>query len=415
MHIIDHRQHKQGKRRIKFRSSKRVVIVGLLVLMLTYVGLITTRFFMPLPTIKALPSSPSYISGNMNIAWPNYGQSAVGSLDSGLLSSSSDTTPRPIASTAKTLTALAVLRKKPLGANEQGPTITLSIADVNLYDKYVSQDGSVVKIAIGETITERQALEALMLPSANNMAETLSTWAFGSVRQYNEYANTLALSLGMKNTTITDPSGFLPTTKSTASDLVLLGQAAMNDPVLSEIVGLKKAVIPVQGEIFSTNYLLGRDGINGIKTGTTDQAGGCYLVSATRTMPDGTTKTLIAAILGAPDKPKAMADSLPLLKSLENNYIQSRVIQKDQKLGFYDIPWQGKVSVLASNDLNTYGWAGTKYQATVKLNELQAPASQGQVVGNVQVVSKTSSDVVLDQAIQEPSFSWRFKRAAKIW
>ena len=415
MHIIDHRQHKQGKRRIKFRSSKRVVIVGLLVLMLAYVGLITTRFFMPLPTIKALPSSPSYISGNMNIAWPSYGQSAVGSLDSGLLNSSSDTTARPIASIAKTLTALAVLRKKPLGVNEQGPTITLSIADVDIYDKYVSQDGSVVKVAAGQVITERQALEALMLPSANNMAETLSTWAFGSVRQYNEYANTLALSLGMKSTTITDPSGFLPTTKSTASDLVLLGQAAMNDPVLSEIVGLKKAVIPVQGEIFSTNYLLGRDGINGIKTGTTDQAGGCYLVSATRTMPDGTTKTLIAAILGAPDKPKAMADSLPLLKSLENNYIQSRVIQKDQKLGFYDVPWQGRVSVLAANDLNAYGWAGTKYQATVKLNELQAPATQGQVVGNVQVVSKTSGDVVLDQAIQEPSFSWRFKRAAKIW
>ena len=79
------------------------------------------------------------------------------------------------------------------------------------------------------------------------------------------------------------------------------------------------------------------------------------------------------------------------------------------------MPWQGRVSVLAANDLNAYGWAGTKYQATVKLNELQAPAAQGQVVGNVQVVSKTSGDVVLDQAIQEPSFSWRFKRAAKIW
>jgi len=415
MHIIDHRQRKLGKRIIKFRSGKDALIVGLLILTLAYVGVVTTRFFMPLPTIKALPSSPSYKSGDMNIAWPNYGQSAIGSLDSGLLKSSSDTTPRPIASIAKTLTALAVLRKKPLGVNEQGPTISLTIADVNIYDKYVSQDGSVVKVAPGQVITERQALEALMLPSANNIAETLSIWAFGSVRQYNEYANTLALSLDMKNTTITDPSGFLATTKSTASDLVLLGQAAMNDPVLSEIVGFKKAVIPAQGEFFSTNYLLGRDGINGIKTGTTDQAGGCFLVSATRTMPDGTAKTLIAAILGAPDKPKAMADSLPLLKSLENNYIQSRVIQKYQKLGFYDVPWQGKVSVIAVNDLNVYGWAGNKYEATVKLNELQAPATQGQVMGSVQVAPNTISNVVLGQAIQEPSFNWRFKRAAKIW
>jgi len=415
MHIINHKNYSRAPKRIKKRSVGRSFSVLLTLLLLAYLALIVVRLFMPLPAVKALPSAPSAVNGTMNITWPAYGQSAVGSLDSGLLSASLDTAPRPIASTAKTLTALAVLRKKPLGPNEQGPTITLTIADVDIYDKYVSKDGSVVKVAIGETITERQALEALMLPSANNMAETIAIWAFGSVRQYNEYANTLALSLGMKNTTITDPSGFNPTTKSTASDLVLLGRAAMEDPVLSEIVGLKRATIPVQGEITSTNYLLGRSGINGIKTGTTDQAGGCYLVSATRAMPDGTTKTLIAAILGAPDKPKAMADSSPLLQSLEQNYIQSTVVQSGQKIGLYDVPWQGKVSVLSQNTLSAYGWAGTKYQAEVQLSEVQLPASKGQTVGTVKVGTKTTGQAVLASSIEQPSFNWKLKRAARFW
>ena len=414
MHIIDHRQYKHREKRNKSRSGKRGISLVFIVVLLAYITIVSIRFFMPLPSMKAFPSSPTYISGTIAVTWPGYGQSAVGSLDSGLLSASSDNAPRPIASTAKTLTALAVLRKKPLNPNEQGPPITLTIADVDIYDKYVSQDGSVVKVASGEVITERQALEALMLPSANNMAETLASWAFGSVRQYNEYANTLAMSLGMKNTTITDPSGFLPTTKSTASDLVLLGQAAMKDPVLSEIVGLRKATIPVQGEITSTNFLLGRNGINGIKTGTTDPAGGCYIVSATRAMPDGTTKTLIAAVLGAPDKARAMADSIPLLASLEKNYIESRVIQKGQKLGFYDVPWQGKVSVVAKQDTTAYGWAGTKYQAEVKLNPINEPVSSGKSVGSVKVQG-ADGDVVLGSDINTPSFSWKLQQALRFW
>ena len=413
MHIINHQNYSNAPRRHKKRSIKRTIIVSIVIVLIAYVVLVAVRFFMPLPAVKALPSAPATVSGTMNINWPAYGQSAVGSLDSGLLSASPDTAPRPIASTAKTLTALAVLRKKPLGAQEQGPNITLTIADVDIYDKYVSQDGSVVKVAIGETITQRQALEALMLPSANNMAETLATWAFGSVRQYNEYANSLAVSLGMKNTTITDPSGFNPETKSTASDLVLLGRAAMEDPVLSEIVGLKRASIPVQGEITSTNVLLGKEGINGIKTGTTEQAGGCYLVSSTRLMPDGTKKTLIAAILGAPNKPKAMADAIPLLQSLEQNYIQSVIVQKNRKVGSYDVPWQGKVDAVSQSTLSAYGWAGTKYQAEVKLNDIKIPANKKQKVGTIKVGSQVNGDAELADNIDAPSLMWKLKRAAR--
>jgi D-alanyl-D-alanine carboxypeptidase (penicillin-binding protein 5/6) len=187
----------------------------------------------------------------------------------------------------------------------------------------------------------------------------------------------------------------------------------MEDPDLSEIVGLKRANIPVQGEITSTNVLLGKEGINGIKTGTTEQAGGCYLVSSTRLMPDGTQKTLIAAILGAPNKPKAMADAIPLLQSLEQNYIQSEIVQKNRKVGSYDVPWQGKVDAVSRSTLSAYGWAGTKYQAEVKLNDIKIPADKKQKVGSIKVGSQVNGDAELADSIDAPSLMWKLKRAAR--
>jgi D-alanyl-D-alanine carboxypeptidase (penicillin-binding protein 5/6) len=44
-------------------------------------------------------------------------------------------------------------------------------------------------VQLGEELSEYQALQALLLPSANNIAETLARWAFGSIDAYNAYAN----------------------------------------------------------------------------------------------------------------------------------------------------------------------------------------------------------------------------------
>src|SRR4029450_12770894 len=112
----------------------------------------------------------------------------------------------PIASVAKVMTAYLVLRNHPLQPGQDGPTITLTDADVADTDRRRGQEEAVVSIAAGEQLTELQALQALLLPSANNIAAVLAQWDAGSVDRFVARMNTTARSLGVTHTGATDPS-----------------------------------------------------------------------------------------------------------------------------------------------------------------------------------------------------------------
>jgi len=93
------------------------------------------------------------------------------------------------------MTAYLVLRDHPLRLGQDGPTITLTDADVADTDRRHRQRESVVSIAAGEQLTERQALQALLLPSANNIAAVLARWDCGSVDRFVTRMNAAARSL----------------------------------------------------------------------------------------------------------------------------------------------------------------------------------------------------------------------------
>jgi D-alanyl-D-alanine carboxypeptidase (penicillin-binding protein 5/6) len=103
----------------------------------------------------------------------------------------------------------------------------------------------------------------------------------------------------MTSTSYTDPSGLDPSTTSTAADQVRLGMAAMQVPALAAITAESTAVVPVAGVIRNTNALLGQDGIVGLKTGSTQAAGGCLLVAAWQQV-DGHNVLIVAATFGQP-------------------------------------------------------------------------------------------------------------------
>src|SRR3569833_1055721 len=169
----------------------------------------------PLPALQPRESLDFKVAGQQPaLPWPSYGQAAIGAVGYGLLDSAGATNSMPTASVAKIINALAVLQKKPLLANQPGPTITLSQADVDRYNLALSEDGSVIAVANGEQLSEHQALEAMILPSANNMAYSLAVWAFGSADNYVAFANNFVKPLGMDHTTVSDASGFAPQTVS---------------------------------------------------------------------------------------------------------------------------------------------------------------------------------------------------------
>ena len=208
----------------------------------------------------------------------------------------------PIASVAKVMTAYLVLRHEPLGADSDGPTIVLTDADVADTERRRADEESIVPIVAGEQLTERQALQALLLPSANNIAVVLARHVAGSEQAFVAKMNRTAGDLGMSSTRYTDPSGMDAGTVSTARDQVLLFHRAMALPAFARIVGQASAQIPVAGTIRNTNHLLGQDGFVGGKTGSHDAAGGCFVFEAIRQV-GGQTVAVYGAVLGQRDGP----------------------------------------------------------------------------------------------------------------
>jgi serine-type D-Ala-D-Ala carboxypeptidase (penicillin-binding protein 5/6) len=238
---------------------------------------------------KALPST----------VWPASGQAAFLQAGQPQIQVGPNQHPAAIASVAKVMTAYLVLRDHPLVLGQDGPTLTLTDADVADTDRRRRQQESVVPIAAGEQLTERQALQALLLPSANNIAAVLARWDAGSADRFVARMNATARSLGMTHTRYTDPSGYDDATVSTAADQVRIVDRAMRLPVFASIVATPSATLPVAGAVHNTNRLLGYDGFVGVKTGSTAAAGGCFAFRAIRWI-DGRRTAITGVVLGQP-------------------------------------------------------------------------------------------------------------------
>jgi len=254
--------------------------------------------------------------------WPQYGQAAYGVPMNNVVTVSSDSAkPVPMASLTKVITALAILKQKPIEQGEQGPMITLSQQDVEIFSDYVRKNGAVVAVEAGEQISEYQALQAMLMPSANNMAESLAIWAFGSNSSYVAYANNMLKEAGITDTTIADASGFSKHSVSTAADLVKIGNIYLQNDLLRGIAQQNEAKVPVAGLIKNYNSLVNKDGVIGIKVGNTDEAGRCFLVADIRKISNGETVS-IAAVLGAPNLQTAMHDGVAILNAGDSGYDQ---------------------------------------------------------------------------------------------
>lgn len=365
----------------------------------------------PLPAFATTATEQRYTQKEANISWPEQGQAAIGAVGYGVLGNSSNNKVAPTASVAKVITALAVLERKPLSLDEQGPSITFTDADVEIYNKYVALGGSVVPVSVGGTLTEYQALQALLLPSANNIAESLANWAFGSQAGYVAFANTFAADMQMKDTTVDDASGFSPKTTSTASDLVKLGLQALDHPVVAAIVQQNTAELPGVGTIYSTNKLLGGDGIIGIKTGNTDEAGGCYLVASRAEYEGGYKVTVVAAVMGTPTLIDAMNASKPLLTQAKQNFGSTVVVTAGQQFGRLRSAWGEQTAVTAKNDVTLFGWQDGV--PITKTTFKTTSFSKGSIAGTAQITfgeQQAAVDLVQDSDIRQPGLWWRIFR-----
>jgi serine-type D-Ala-D-Ala carboxypeptidase (penicillin-binding protein 5/6) len=298
---VTYRQPARTTRRIRIRWIR---VAGLLVV----VAAIAALGYQLLASSSSTAESPTDVPRSEHpgargealprAVWPAYGQAAVQTGQS-QVHAGPNQHAAPIASVAKVMTAYLVLRDHPLRLGQDGPTITLADADVADTDRRRGQRESVVPVAAGEQLTERQALQALLLPSANNIAAVLARWDAGSEGRFVARMNATARSLDMSHTRYTDPSGYDDATVSTAADQVRIVARAMRLPVFASIVATPSATLPVAGTVRNTNTLLGHNGFVGVKTGSTAAAGGCFAFRAIRRI-HGKRTTITGVVLGQP-------------------------------------------------------------------------------------------------------------------
>lgn len=405
---------KDNLKTIPKKKHRLFKLVFILLLITTYS---VACIIAPLPKIQPQTDvKQPHASAVQPLDWPKKGQSAIGALGYGVLDTHGNDKPVPIASVAKVLTALAVLKQKPLLKAEQGPIITITAEDITTYQKYADSNGSLVPVQAGEQLTEYQALQALLLPSANNIAVLLVKWAFGSEANYVSFSNSFVKSLGLDHTTVDDASGFSPKTVSTARDLVLLGENAMDNPVLAEIVGQSQANIPVAGVINNVNLLLGHNDIVGIKTGNTDEAGGCYLFAAKHTVEKGYDVVIIGVTIGAPDLSTAIDSSLALLKSTYDNFGITKSINKGDAVGRFSSPWGDATSVTAASEIKGLSWKAQPPKNSLELKPLDPKKNNPE--GEVSAYfgrKKVSSTLTLDKPITQPTIKWRITHPLQLY
>jgi D-alanyl-D-alanine carboxypeptidase (penicillin-binding protein 5/6) len=313
------------RRWIAFSASVLVIVAVATYLPLTLLA--------PLPMVQARQTAyiaPQTTAAQLSL--PSYGSSAIAAVGyPGLLTQGGTSRPLPIASITKIITALVVLQKKPLAVGEAGPNILFTAQDEVYLHSYAARDGDVYPIKVGGTMTEHDVLEVALVASANNYIRALADWAYGSEAKFLPVANAWLKAHGMSSTVLTDATGLNPQNTSTPTDLIALGRLALADPIISKIVGIKQAKLPVVGLIQNTNKLLGKVGIDGIKTGTLNSAGASLLFSSTYNV-DGTNIRLIGVILDGPSHPVIDAQIGKLVKQAQAAFTEVRLVSKGRRL-----------------------------------------------------------------------------------
>ena len=223
---------------------------------------------------------------------------------------------KAMASTTKIMTAIVVLEKGNLS-----DVVTIS-------KKAANTGGSRLKINTNDKISVLDLLYGLMLRSGNDAAVALAEHVGGSIEGFAELMNKKATEIGLKNTHFVTPHGLDNIEHyTTAYELAVLTDYAMQNEKFSKIVNTKNTTISINGvarNIYNTNELLGTlNGVNGVKTGFTNNAGRCLVTSCTRKG-----NQIITVVLGCDTKKYRTSDSIKLIEYAFKNYTRVNIEEK---------------------------------------------------------------------------------------
>ena len=308
------------------------------------------------------------------------------------------------ASTTKILTAIIAIEQGRLDA------------DVKVSPKAAATRGSSIYLYPGQTLALRELLEGLMLRSGNDAAVAIAEHIAGSTEEFARMMNKKAFAIGARDSQFVNPNGLSATGHySSAHDLAVIARYALTNPIFAEIVRTRETSIEwldrrgkeQEKTIRNTNKLLWMFAdADGIKTGTTNEAGPCLVSSATR---DG--QKLICVVLHDHER---WSDSMRLLQYGFQNFELVEYAVDGEVLASLPV-LNGLFPEVSANLAGTAAVAVRSEDATVTTVEVdlpemvKAPIFKGQKIGEVIFYTREKAikivDIVADREVEEKTTS----------
>lgn len=307
------------------------------------------------------------------------------------------------ASVTKVMTMLLALE-----AVEKGEKQLTDIVPIS--DTAYGVEGSSVWLDPSEKFTLAEMIEFISIPSANDACVATAQFIAGSEEAFVARMNKKAQELGMKDTHFADTNGLHKDDHfSSAYDIALMSRELITKypDILQTTKIQSKMIRDGKFKLENTNHVLGRyDGLDGLKTGFTDQAGYCLSATADR----GGFR-LISVQLLAKDDMTRVDDTIKILDHGFTNFKQQDVIKKGAAAPEKAPVLSGKeteVEAVAKDDLKVAMKNGANVEKKVVWNQVEAPVAKDAVLGQMQVVENgnvvASVDLVANQDVEKGSW-----------
>lgn len=363
----------------------------------------------PLPAASVEIKTPGQAApSTVAPALPDGGASAVTlGVDDAPLAMAGSSDILPMAGIAKLVTALVVLDAKPLAAGRQGPAITISIEDYRSYIDNTNDGNTTVTVLPGETWTQREMLQAMVLGSSNNHAESLARWAYGSRAAFLDAASAWLIEYGLTSTRVADETGLSAESAGSAADLARLAALVMANPVLAEMLtdetpGAARAISNRMA------YLPDR-GVVGISRSYTDDAGVCLLF-ALNTAVGGQSLPLYGVFLGLPDWESMDTAANALVDSAEQGVARIDLASEGDVFATFTTVWGDTAHAVTVQGASELAWQREPAAQPRVSTTSFSTSKRGAPVGTVVIDSREGPvmlPLTLDRAITDPGPGWR--------
>jgi D-alanyl-D-alanine carboxypeptidase (penicillin-binding protein 5/6) len=396
--------------RAQVYRRRRLIVFGAAGALLVAGSYLPMTLFAPLDaataTVAEVAPPPTVPA---DLAWPSSTAIGVGAIGvPGVLASTGSSDVLPMASISKIITALTVLEHHPITLDDHGPSIEYTAKDVAYFAIFQSRGATVKPMTAGTVVTQYQAMQAMLLPSASNYTHALTDWAFGSEAAFVEAANAWLTENGFTQTTFVEPTGLDPRNSSTVAELIELGKIALADPVLAEIVATPAVDLPGAGILENSNEILGTYGIDGIKTGTLPQAGACLLFSSDFEVGSHTV-TIVGVALGGVLHDVQYPQIQALVQSVQAGFREVTLVESGQPFAEYVTEWGDSSTAVALETASALVWSDTPISLEVRSDSF-VTAGADQQVGTLEYSVGTELievPLVLDSPIEDPGPLWR--------